>query len=77
MDSKYVKKLETEAKFHARGLRIPEGAAESFISFALKDIPKSILKSENEAAIRQNFLKNLDKYHKNLAYVLKNYDNVL
>ena len=77
MEYKYVKDLEREAKFHARGLRIPEGATESFIGFALKDIPKAVLKSQNEAEIRRYFIKNLDKYHKNLAYVLKNYQNVL
>ena len=77
MDNKYVKELIKEAKFHARGLRIPEGAAEDFIKFALKDIPKSILKSENEPKIRASFIAKLDKYQKDLAYVLKNYDNVL
>lgn len=77
MDNKCVKELKREAKFHARGLRIPEGAAEDFINFALKDIPKSVLKTENETKIRASFAEKLDKYHKDLAYVLKNYHNVL
>ena len=77
MYNNYVERLIHEAQFQARGLGIPEGAADSFIECAMKEIPRATLKNGDEALIYRIFVRNLAKYHRDLAYVLKNYQNVL
>ena len=72
-------KLKRELKIHAKALGIPSGAADDFIdrtlSAAEKSLkPKSIITpSDLDRAI----IKELKKYHKDLAYVYQNRDKII
>jgi len=79
MDEKTEKNLRKNLKFHARGLNIPDGAAESFIDNTLSAVKKSL---KNKTMITEQDLarlvaKELTKYNTDLAYVYKNYDKII
>lgn len=71
--------LKRELLRDARALKIPVGAAESFVSETLKSVKKSL---KNKTTITENDLKRLvskelKKYHADLAYVYKNRDKII
>lgn len=79
MDEKLEKKLIKDLKIHANALGIPAGSAEIFIDQSIKTIKKS-LKDKNiitEADLTRLIVKELKKYHKDLAYVYKIHDKII
>ncbi|MBP5648281.1 hypothetical protein J6X04_03300 [Candidatus Saccharibacteria bacterium] len=73
------KDIEKELKIHARGLSIPEGAAEIFISRTLKDAKKSLRNKTiiTEKDLERAIIKELKKYNADLAYVYQNHDTII
>ena len=72
-------KLKKELKIHAKALGIPSGAAEVFIDKALKDALQA-LKSKKlitDHDLTRAITKELQKYHKDFAYVYKNHDKII
>ncbi len=65
--------------FHAKGLRIPEGAAEDFIKNALALAEKSLAKKSivTKLDLEKAMKKELKKFNKDLAYVYENYDKIV
>ena len=66
-------------KIDAHAVGIPEGAAETFIERTIKDVKKSL---KNRSIITENdlhraILKELRKYHADLAYVYENRDKII
>ena len=79
MDEKTQKSLEKTLKFHASGLRIPEGAAKDFIDCTIKNVNKA-LKSKTlitKKDLDRIVYKGLKKYSADLAYVYINYDKII
>lgn len=79
MDHLTEKNLIKELKFHARGLDIPEGAADIFIDKTILAVKKEL---KNKTIITKQDLiryvtKELQKYNSDLAYVYKNYDKII
>ena len=80
MIEKSVKKsIEKSLLFHARGLRIPIGAAEDFIKKSISSAEKSLTKKSiiTEQDITRAVTKELKKYNSDLAYVYQNYDKII
>ena len=65
--------------FHARGLDIPDGAAEDFIKKALAAVEKSLTKKSviTEKELTVKLVKELKRYNTDLAYVYENYDKII
>lgn len=66
-------------KIDARGLGIPDGAAEIFINHTLKNLKKT-LKSKSlitENDLNRFIAKELKKYHTDFAYVYQNRDTII
>lgn len=79
MNPETEKNLVKELKFHARGLGIPDGAAEIFIKKTLTAVKKTF---KNKSIITENDLvretaKELKKYNSDLAYIYKNYGKII
>ncbi|MBQ3470153.1 hypothetical protein IJH23_00325 [Candidatus Saccharibacteria bacterium] len=75
-NEKDLKKL---LKTDAKALGIPSGAAEIFIERTLKSIEKS-LKSKDlitESDLTRLVVRELKKYHADLAYVYQNRDKIV
>ena len=71
--------IQHELKAHARALEIPVGAAEIFIKKSLTAATKS-LKSKKivtDQDLNRAIIKELRKYHKDLAYVYENRDKII
>lgn len=68
-----------ELKIDARGVGIPEGAAEAFIERTMKDAKKSLKNRSiiTEKDLNRTILKELKKYHADLAYVYENRDKII
>ena len=68
-----------DLKIDARAVGIPEGAAEVFVERTMKDAKKTL---KNRSIITENdlkraILKELKKYHADLAYVYENRDKII
>jgi hypothetical protein len=75
-NEKDLKKL---LKTDAKALGIPSGAAEIFIERTLKSVEKS-LKSKDlitESDLTRLVVRELKKYHADLAYVYQNRDKII
>lgn len=75
-NEKDLKKL---LKTDAKALGIPSGAAEIFIERTLKSVEKS-LKSKDlitESDLTRLVVRELKKYHADLAYVYQNRDKIV
>lgn len=74
-EAKIIKNL----KIDARAVGIPEGAAEIFIERTLKDTKKSLKNRSiiTEKDLNRAILKELKKYHADLAYVYENRDKII
>lgn len=71
--------LKKELKIDAKALNIPPGAAQIFIDKVLADTDKA-LKSKKiitEDDLTRIVVKELKKYHADLAYVYKNRDKIV
>lgn len=79
MIEKDLKNQETILKTHAKAIGIPTGAAEVFIKKSLKSAEKSLKnrKIVTKDDLKRAILKELKKYHKDLAYVYENYDKII
>lgn len=79
MDEKLEKNLRKELKFHARGLDIPDGAAEIFIDRTIASLKKTFAKKSiiTENDLIRETTKELKKYSADLAYVYKNYGKII
>lgn len=79
MDEKTEKSLKKTLKLHAKGLGIPDGSAEIFITETLKTVKKS-LKGKSiitSADLDRLIIKALKKYNKDFAYVYENRDTII
>ena len=73
------KEIAKDLKIDAHAVGIPEGAAEMFIERTIKDAKKTL---KNRSIITENdlkhaILKELKKYHADLAYVYENHDKII
>lgn len=73
------RQLTRELKFHARGLGIPDGAAEVFIEKTITSLKKTFRSKSiiTEDDLIRETAKELKKYSADLAYVYKNYDKII
>ena len=73
------KEIIKNLKIDARGVGIPEGAAEVFIARTMKDAKKSLKNRSiiTEKDLNWAILKELKKYHADLAYVYENRDKII
>ena len=79
MDNATEKSLKKLLKIHARGVGIPEGSADIFISNALKSVKKS-LKGKSiitEQDFHRLVAKELKKYNRDFAYVYEKYNTII
>ncbi len=74
-ESEIIKDL----KIDARGVGIPEGAAEIFINRTMKEAKKTLKNKSiiTETDLKRVIVKELKKYHKDLAYVYQNRDTIV
>lgn len=68
-----------DLKIDARAVGIPEGAAEIFIARTVKDATKSLKRHSiiTEKDLTRAIVKELKKYHADLAYVYENRDKII
>ncbi|MBQ3348255.1 hypothetical protein IJG29_02630 [Candidatus Saccharibacteria bacterium] len=73
------KDLEKTLKYHAKSLKIPDGAAEDFIDETIKAVKKSLAKKSiiTSQDLKRAAVRELKKYHKDFAYVLEMYDIII
>lgn len=73
------KDLKKTLLFHARGLNLPEGAAEDFIKKSITAAEKSFTKKSaiTDQDLKRAVIKSLKKYNPDLAYVYENYDKII
>ena len=66
-------------KIDAHAVGIPEGAADTFIERTIKDVKKSLKNRSivTEKDLQRAILKELKKYHADLAYVYENRDKII
>lgn len=71
--------LTKDLKIDARGIGIPEGAAEIFIKRTLKDAQKSLRQKSiiTEGDLKRAITKELKKYNADLAYVYEFRDKIV
>lgn len=71
--------LTKDLKIDARGIGIPEGAAETFIKRTLKDAQKSLRQKSiiTEGDLKRAITKELKKYNADLAYVYEFRDKIV
>ena len=79
MDKETISSLTKLLKFHAAGLGIPSGAADSFIKASIKSAEKSLKNKSiiTDADLRRAITKELKKYNRDLAYTYENYDIII
>ncbi len=79
MNDTIIQTLQKELRFHARGLNIPEGAAEVFIDHTISALKKTFKHKSviTEADLVRETAKEIKKYSADLAYVFKNYDKIV
>ncbi|MBQ6593518.1 hypothetical protein IJI00_00380 [Candidatus Saccharibacteria bacterium] len=73
------KTLEKSLKHHAKGLRLPPGAANAFIDETLVTVQKSLRTKSliTDADLKRITAKTRKKYKQDVAYVYENYDIIL
>ncbi|MBR3324304.1 hypothetical protein IKG24_02075 [Candidatus Saccharibacteria bacterium] len=79
LEEKLLKSTVANLKIHAKALDIPAGSAEEFIKKSLKATEK-VLKNRKvitEADFKRTLIKELKKYHQDLAYTYENYDKII
>lgn len=74
-----IKTIQQNLRLDARGLGIPDGAAEVFISRTLKAAEKSLKSKQiiTEKDLTRAIVKELKKYHADFAYVYQNRDTIV
>ena len=72
-------KIIKDLKIDARGIGIPEGAAEIFIKKTIKEATNSLKDRSiiTESDLHRAILKELKKYNTDLAYVYQNRDKII
>lgn len=72
-------KIKRELKIDARALGIPTGSAEIFIDRTLVTVTKTLRKKTiiTENDLTRAIVKELKKYHPDLAYVYQNRDKII
>ena len=72
-------KIKKELEADARALNIPSGAADIFIEKVLKSLPKTLGSSKiiTDQDLNRALIKELKKYHADLAYVYQNRDKII
>lgn len=79
MDKSFEKALTKTIKTDARALGLPSGSTEIFIDRVLKEV-KKFLKTHphpSESELKRLVVKELKKYHADLAYVYQNRDTIV
>lgn len=73
------KELTKTLLFHAKGLGIPEGAAEDFVKKSIAAAEKSLKQKSiiTDLDLYHAVRKELKKYNSDLAYVYENYDKIV
>lgn len=73
------KKLKRELKIHAHALGIPVGAANDFIEHTIHSTTKELKNKKiiTKQDLKRTVVKELKKYHKDLAYVYENHDKII
>ena len=68
-----------ELKIDTHAVGITEGAAEAFIERTMKDVQKSLRHKSiiTESDLNRAIIKELKKYHADLAYVYENRDKII
>lgn len=68
-----------DLRINAHAVGIPEGAAETFIERTMKDAKKALKNRSiiTEKDLNRVILKELKKYHADLAYVYQNRDTII
>ena len=71
--------IKKDLKIDAHALGIPAGAAEIFINRTLKDAKKTLKDKSiiTEKDLERAVVKELKKYHADLAYVYQNRDTII
>ncbi|MBR3172846.1 hypothetical protein IKF21_02985 [Candidatus Saccharibacteria bacterium] len=71
--------IKRELALHARALDIPVGAAEIFIDKSLAAATKSFKSKKivTDQDLNRAIIRELRKYHKDLAYVYENHDKII
>ena len=71
--------IKKDLKIDAHAVGIPEGAAEVFIERTMKDAKKALKNRSiiTEKDLNRVILKELKKYHADLAYVYENRDKII
>lgn len=79
LDITTIKQLQKTLKFHARALDIPPGAAEDFINRAITSASASLQNKSTitDQDLKRAIVKELKKYHQDLAYVYEIYDTII
>ena len=79
MDPTTKKQLIATLRFHARGLELPAGSADDFITRALTAAERSLAHKSciTMKDLSRAVTKELKKYHPDLAYVYQNYDKII
>ena len=74
-----ITKIKRELKIHAKALGIPSGAAEDFIDRSISTATKSLSNKKliTDSDLSRALIKELKKYHQDLAYVFKNHDKII
>lgn len=74
-----LEQLTKDLRIDARGVGIPEGAAEIFIKRTLKDAQKSLKRKSiiTENDLKRAVSKELKKYNADLAYVYEFHDKIV
>lgn len=79
IDEKLLKSTESILKAHAKALNLAPGSADIFIKKSLSATEKSLKnrKIVTKSDFARILVKELKKYHPDLAYVYENYDKII
>lgn len=74
-----LNKIKKELKTNAQALDIPSGSADIFIEKIIKSLPKTLGSSKiiTDQDLNRALIKEIKKYHADLAYVYENHDKII
>ncbi len=72
-------KIKRRLLIDAKAVGIPSGAAEDFINHSIADATKTLSNKTiiTESDLQRALVKELKKYHPDLAYVYQNHDKII